>query len=71
VNPPELLPLRNFKGREEDRLRVIYNIAAAKRPLTEDEQKEVDRLLRSQRGEDTAAKRPDYNLDDFEREFLP
>ena len=70
VNPPELLPLTQFKGREEDRLKLIYGIVGAKRPLTEDERKEIARLQKSLRGEDTAAKRPDYDLADFEKEFL-
>jgi len=69
VNPPELLTLVDYKGREEDRLKMIYGIVRGKRPLTEDEQKEITKLLKSQNGEDVATKRPDYDLKDFESEF--
>jgi hypothetical protein len=65
-----MLPLVNFKGREEDRLKLIYGIVGAKRPLTDDEHKEIARLRRSMAGEDVATKRPDYGLDDFEKEML-
>lgn len=70
VNPPELLTLVAYKGREEDRIKTIYGIVRGKRPLTEDEQREVAKLMRSMAGEDVAAKRPDYSLEDFEKEML-
>jgi len=65
VNPPELL----YQGREAARIALIYGIVRGKRPLTEDEAKEVLKLKRAMSDEDKKAKQPDYSLDDFEKEF--
>ena len=69
VNPPELLPLAYASGREAERLKLIYGIVGGRRPLTEDEAREVARLTRAMSGEEAQTKRPDYSLDDFEKEF--
>jgi len=69
VNPPELLMLVDYQGREAARIALIYGIVRGKRPLTEDEAKEVLKLKRAMSDEDKKAKQPDYSLDDFEKEF--
>jgi hypothetical protein len=68
VNPPELLMLVDYKGREEARIALIYGIVRGKRKLTEDEEKEIVKLKRSMNGEEKAAKQPDFSLADFEKE---